>query len=447
MKRFKILILALSSIIALCANNGVYSQTPLSAREYIKLTEFKLENGLHVIINRDTTSPIVTIGTMYHVGGKNEDSGKTGFAHLCEHLMFHGTKNISEGNFEKIIREAGGYSNASTTSDRTYYYLIMPANQLETALWLEAERMLAPTISQSGLLREIEVVKEELRVRYKRGALSNSENIMMDFVFTEHPYKQPLIGYEEHLNSVTTDYFYNFTRKWYTPDNATLVVSGDVEIDEIKEMVYKYFAHIPKGEIKRERPIFNPQTQIIGRSQTVKIAGLESPHLILSYFAVPEGERDADILKFVINLMTEEGVGELRQLQNDTTQGIKKITASPEFYEDAGMVWFRVSFNKEEEMGKVKAKIEELLKKYSTTGVEKSRIERLKKSYLSDFIDLYFSPSVIAEFAAWSYLLKGDPYYNIELVERINSITNEEIKRVVNTYLIEDRLNYLLFTK
>ncbi len=145
--------------------------------------------------------------------------------------------------------------------------------------------------------------------------------------------------------------------------------------------------------------------------------------------------------------MTEEGVGELRQLQNDTTLGIKKITASPEFYEDAGMVWFRVSFNKEEQKEKVKAKIGELLKKYSTTGVEKSRIERLKKSYLSDFIDLYFSPSVIAEFAAWSYLLKGDPYYNIELVERINSITNEEIKRVVNTYLIEDRLNYLLFTK
>ncbi len=412
------------------------------AKEYLDLKEYTLDNGLSVIIHRDTTSPIVTVGTLYHVGGKNEDPERTGFAHLTEHLFFHGTKNIPEGEFERMVREVGGYSNASTSNDRTYYYLIVPSNQLEFALWLESERMLHPEISEEGFAREVEVVKEELRQRYTGSVLSNAENEMMEFVFSDHPYKMPLIGYIEHLDAAEPADFYEFTSKWYNPDNAVLVLSGDVDIEVAERWVEKYFSTIESSSAPVPRPVYDSSKEPVGKRAVVTKERLRMPHSIISYRTVPENLQDAEALKFVIHLMTDDKYGEVTALE-DSCETISRIGLTPEFYEDAGMVWLRASYScTEDELIEM---VDSLFAEAAVKGFSEERIKALKSKYRNDFIDIFFSPATIAEFAATGKALYGDSYQMLNILHRVENLTDEELKAVLRKYLRSDNSDILTF--
>ncbi|MGE0092637.1 MAG: M16 family metallopeptidase [Bacteroidales bacterium] len=436
MRRFLFIVL----LLLLCAN--AKGQKGVTGK-YINLKEFCLDNGLTVLIHRDTTSPIVTVGTLYHVGGKNEEPHLTGFAHLTEHLFFHGTKNIPQGQFERIVREAGGYSNASTTSDRTFYYLIMPSNQLELAIWMESERMLHPQITREGFYREAEVVKEELRQRYQSGPLANAENEMMEFVFEQHPYKMPLIGYMEHLDSAKPRDFYDFVQKWYTPDNAALVLSGDIDIDSAKNWVDKYFSEIPASAKKPSRPSYMPGKEKVGKRAIRHKEGIKEPHTILSYRALAENSREADVLKFAINLLTDEKYGEVTLLPQKH-DFIRKISLTPEFYEDAGMVWARGSYSGSRE--RFVAVLDSTFRSIAQNGIPQERINSLKRLYYNNYIDVFFSPATIAEMAATGKMLFGDSYFLLDFLHRIESITPQEICDVIGTCLNSgnsDILTYL----
>ena len=162
--------------------------------------EYDLTNGLHVVLHKDINEPNVIVGTKYHVGSKNEETGKTGYAHFYEHLLFHGTKNIPQGKFESIILDAGGYCNAYTNYDVTYYYQLLPAHEFKLGLWAESERMLHPVITKEGISREREIVKEEKRMRYDNKALGNSYFEMMSKIFSDETYGHNMIGSMKDLN-------------------------------------------------------------------------------------------------------------------------------------------------------------------------------------------------------------------------------------------------------
>jgi len=192
----------LLSITVLISTSLGYGQSP-----NIKYAEFDLENGLHVILHEDHSTPIVAVSIMYHVGSKNENPERTGFAHFFEHLLFEGSKNIERGQFDKLITNAGGVINANTTQDRTFYYEILPSNQLELGLYVESERLLHAKIDNIGIETQREVVKEERRQRIDNQPYGSVLEQTMKRSYTVHPYRWPVIGSLDHLNTASYDEF------------------------------------------------------------------------------------------------------------------------------------------------------------------------------------------------------------------------------------------------
>ena len=217
----------------------------------VDFQEFDLDNGLHVILHKDNSAPVVVTSVMYHIGAKDEDPDKTGFAHFFEHLLFEGTKNIERGQWDIIVNSNGGRYNANTSPDRTYYYEVFPSNKLEIALWLESERMLHPKVSQLGIDTQNEVVKEEKRLSENQ-PYGKLREVISENLFKVHPYKGTVIGKMEHLDSATEEDYKSFNKKYHIPNNAVLVVAGDIEIDKNRfeqEMIY----YLEKLDINEEK--------------------------------------------------------------------------------------------------------------------------------------------------------------------------------------------------
>ncbi len=208
-----------------------------SSAQQVEFEEYDLDNGMHVILHKDDSAPVVITSVMYHVGAKDEQPDRTGMAHFFEHLLFEGSKNIGKGEWFKIVSANGGRNNANTTDDRTYYYEIFPSNKLEIGLWMESERLLHPIIGRDGVDTQNEVVKEEKRLRVDNQPYSRLlENVKLH-MFKKHPYKGTTIGKMEHLDAATLDEFLAFNKKYYVPNNGTLVVAGDINIFETKKMI------------------------------------------------------------------------------------------------------------------------------------------------------------------------------------------------------------------
>ncbi|HLU50810.1 MAG TPA: pitrilysin family protein, partial [Flavobacteriaceae bacterium] len=215
--------------------------------QHVDFEEYDLDNGLHVILHQDKTSPVVITSVMYHVGAKNETPGRSGFAHFFEHLLFEGTENIGRGKWFEIVSSNGGTNNANTTDDRTYYYEVFPSNNVELGLWMESERMLHPIINQIGVDTQNEVVKEEKRLRVDNQPYGNLLKAVKENLFKKHPYRWTTIGEMEDLDAATLEEFQAFNDKFYVPNNAVLVVAGDIDKARVKKMIKDYFGSIPKG--------------------------------------------------------------------------------------------------------------------------------------------------------------------------------------------------------
>ena len=209
--------------------------------QQVNFEEYDLPNGLHVILHQDNSVPIVTTSVLYHVGSKDENPERTGFAHFFEHLLFEGTKNIEKGKWFQIVTANGGSNNAYTTDDFTYYYENFPSNNLKLGLWMESERMLHPVIDQKGVDTQNEVVKEEKRLSYDNSPYGKWEEMVKANLFKVHPYKQTTIGEMAHLDAATLEEFRAFNKKYYIPNNAVLTVAGDLDIAKTKQWIGDYF--------------------------------------------------------------------------------------------------------------------------------------------------------------------------------------------------------------
>ena len=235
---------------------------------------------------------------MYHVGGKDRTEGRTGFAHFFEHLLFEGTKNIERGKWFEIVSSNGGTNNANTSQDRTYYYEVFPSNNLKLGLWMESERMLHPVIDQKGVDTQQEVVKEEKRLRYDNSPYGQLLPVLGKNLFDVHPYKDPNIGYMKDLDAATLEDVQAYNKKYYVPNNAVLVVAGDIDIAETKKMVSDYFSGIPRGEdVVRNYPKEEPITE--QKTATAYDANIQIPAIGMAYRTPGFAERDAYVLNMI----------------------------------------------------------------------------------------------------------------------------------------------------
>ena len=227
------------------------AQSPATPLQ-VPYQQFRLANGLNVILHRDTSIPAVAVNVWYYVGSANEKPGRTGFAHLFEHLMFEGSKNVPEGQFDILLEGAGGDNNGSTTNDRTNYVIDVPANALELALYLESDRMgyLLDTMTPERVDGQRDVVKNERRQSYENRPYGMA-SIELDKMLwpATHPYSWPTIGYMEDLTAASHSDVVEFFKKYYAPNNASLVIAGDIDFDRTRALVEKWFGEIPRGPV------------------------------------------------------------------------------------------------------------------------------------------------------------------------------------------------------
>ncbi|MFY7757261.1 MAG: M16 family metallopeptidase, partial [Flavobacterium stagni] len=298
--------------------------------------EYDLANGMHVILHNDPSAPVVITSVMYHVGAKDERPDRTGFAHFFEHLLFEGTQNIKRGEWFKIVTANGGTNNANTTDDRTYYFEVFPSNNLELGLWMESERLMHPVINQIGVDTQNEVVKEEKRLRVDNQPYGQLIAEVKRNMFFKHPYRWATIGSMEHLDASTLEEFQAFNKKYYTPNNAVLVVAGQIDVAQTKEWIQKYFAPIPRGEeIKRETFVEDPITKEM--HATYEDPNIQKPMVVASYRTPSMKSRDARVLDMISSYLSDGNSSKLYKKIVDDKKMALQIGAFNYSQEDYGM--------------------------------------------------------------------------------------------------------------
>ena len=411
----------------------------------VEFTQYELDNGLDVILHQDNSAPVVTTSVMYHVGGKDRINGKTGFAHFFEHLLFEGTENIPKGDWFKIVSSNGGSNNANTSNDRTYYYEIFPSNNLELGLWMESERMMHPIIKQGGVDTQNEVVKEERRLRVDNSPYGHLVDEVSANLFKQHPYKDPNIGYMEDLDASELSEFQQFFKEYYSPNNATLVVAGDINIEDTKKMIEDYFGPIPAGkEVTRNFPKEEPITKEI--EDTAYDANIQIPAVVLAYRTPSMKDKDAYVLDMISSILSDGKSSRLYKKLVDQQKQALQVGAFNLSQEDYGEYIIYGMPMGETALDTLTAEIDEEIQKLKSDLISQREFEKLQNKFENRFVNSNSTIAGIASSLATYHTLYGDTNLINDEIDIYRSITREDIKRVANEYLNKDQrlvLDYL----
>lgn len=406
----------------------------VASAQKIAFEEYDLDNGMHVILHQDNSAPVVITSVMYHVGSKDENPNKTGFAHFFEHLLFEGTQNIKRGEWFNIVTANGGVNNANTSDDRTYYYEVFPSNNLELALWMESERLMHPVINQIGVDTQKQVIKEEKNSRYDNQPYGKIIEAVKKNLFINHPYRWTTIGSTEHLNSAKLEDFKAFNEKFYVPNNAVLVVAGDFEQKQAKEWIQKYFGPIKKGSpIKRETFVEKPITETI--KATHIDPNIQIPMLVAAYRTPSMKTRDARVLDFISVYLSDGKSSKLYKKIVDEQKKALQIGAVGFNEEDYGMYILyglpMTNFTNEDLL----QEIDEEIVKIQTNLISERDYQKLLNQFENQYINENSSVEGIAENLAKYYLLYGDINLINNDIDIYRSVTREEIQAVAKKYL------------
>ena len=400
----------------------------------VEFEEYDLDNGMHVILHQDNSAPVVTTSVMYHVGAKDEQPNRTGMAHFFEHLLFEGTENINKGEWFKLVSSNWGRNNANTTDDRTYYYEIFPSNKLELGLWLESERLLHPIIGQDGVDTQNEVVKEEKRLRVDNQPYSRFLENVKKNIFKKHPYKGTTIGKMKHLDDSTLEEFMAFNKKFYVPNNATLVVAGDIDVSSTKKMIEDYFGPIPRGaKIERSFPKEDPITsQINAKAYDPNI---QIPAIIAAYRTPSMKTRDSRILDMVSSYLSSGRSSVLYKKLVDTKKMTLQVGAINQSQEDYGTYILYGLPQGETKLNDIVKEIDEEVVKMQTELISERAYQKLQNVFENNFVNSNSSVEGIANSLARYNMLFGDTNLINTEIDIYRSITREEIRGVVKKYL------------
>jgi predicted Zn-dependent peptidase len=400
----------------------------------VAFTEYKLKNGLHVVLHQDKTVPVVTVSVMYHVGSKDEQTNRTGFAHFFEHLLFEGSENIKRGEFMKIVSSNGGQNNANTTQDRTFYYEVFPSNQLATGIWLESERMLHPVINEIGVKTQNEVVKEEKRMRVDNQPYGNFLVETMKRLFTKHPYRWVPIGSMEDLDAATLDEFKAFNKKYYVPNNAVLVIAGDIDIAKTKVLVEQYFGPIPAGEpIVRTSAKEDPITQQI--IDTAYDSNIQIPAVLAAYRVPGMTNRESKALEMASAVLSQGNSSRMFKKMVDDKKNSLQVGSFSYALEDYGAYITYALPNNDTPLDTLLQDMDEEVAKLQSTLISEAEFTKLQNQFENDFVGKNSRMLGVAENLADGYTFhKNTNNINTELDE-IRKITRQDIQDVAKKYL------------
>ncbi len=380
--------------IAACMTAVGLLAAPLAAQQdggrvdvHIPYTQFTLKNGLNVIVHRDASLPVASVNVWYHVGSKNEEPGRTGFAHLFEHVMFEGSANVPEGDFDNHLEAAGGVNNGSTANDRTNYWENIPSNALELALWLEADRMgfLLETMTQEKLDLQRDVVKNERRQSVDNQPYGRAFETVYEALYpADHPYHWPVIGSMDDLSAATLDDVKGFFRTYYAPNNASLAVAGDVGESRVRRLVEKYFADIPAGPPIPE--VTFPDPTLSAPEGLVLEDAVQLPRLYVAWHSA-KGYTDEDAaLDVLASVLTEGKSSRLHKRLVYDEEVAADVTAFQDGMELGGAFWVIATAKPDVSLEKLAGAVREELARLVREGVTREERERAVNGIETSFL-------------------------------------------------------------
>jgi zinc protease len=399
--------------------------------------KYELDNGLNVILHRDKSDPIVAVAIYYHVGSDREVPGHTGFAHLFEHMMFQQSENVPEDQYFKLIQSAGGTLNGSTNQDRTNYYEVVPKNALEMVLWMESDRMgyLTNTITQKSFAIQQNVVQNEKRQNYDNRPYGHSSTVMARAMYPAgHPYSWTTIGEMKDLFNATIDDVKDFHSRFYVPNNATLVISGDFDPVQVKELVQKYFGEIPRGpEVETLKPM--PVTL----AETKKLYHEDNFANAAQYtMAFPTPERYSKD-SYALSALAEILAGGKKSPMYTVLVKEKKLTSNVRAFnmaqELAGMFRISVTANPGVSLADVEEAINEAFTRFEKEGFTEKDLERVRAGQETRFYNEISSVQGKSFRLAEYNIFAGDPGFYKQDMENMMAVTADDVRRVYDQYI------------
>jgi zinc protease len=403
----------------------------------LHLEEYKLENGLRVVLNPDDSIPVVSLAVYYDVGARNEREGRTGFAHLFEHMMFQGSENVRKAEHFQFIMKAGGTMNGTTSSERTNYFETVPANQLPLALWLESDRMRSLAVTQENLDNQRDAVKEEKRLRYDNQPYGEVFDLINSMVYKNFANSHSVIGSMEDLDAATVEDVQEFFRVYYAPNNAVLVLSGSFESNEAKSLIEKFFATIPSQPQPPALDVSEPfEVGLNYKKHEDKLAPL--PAFLIGWKTPPRRTSEFYALYLAGKLLYD---GESSRLYQKLVKGEETVLQLFGFTDERrgpSAIYVGAIPKEEGFLASIRETIINEIKEIATNGVSEEEMQKLRNQLINDEVRARQSSMSRAKQIAEFALYDGNPsLINTEL-EDLLKITAEDIKSVVQNYLNTD---------
>jgi zinc protease len=429
---------------AIIATASIASAAPQEV--HLPFTQFDLPNGLHVIVNEDNAVPIVAVDVRYHVGSKNEEAGRTGFAHLFEHLMFEGSKNIPQGGFDEIMTGIGAQNNAYTTPDETAYHELIPSNQVETALWLESDRMLQFAVTRHALDTQKDVVKEEKRETDDNRPYGDLEEEMRKLVYPEGCYHWPVIGSMTDIDAATMKDVRRFFETYYVPNNATLSFAGDITAERARILAEKYFGDIPSSTTPITRPAYADPPQTAARTVSLE-REVPTPAVYMVFTLPPEGNDDVYAVDLLASIL---GSGESSRIHHQLVYE-QQISSDAGAYVESGELGsllnvYAIGADVHHDIPQLTAALERELERVRTEGVTARELEKAKNQKESALVYGMMSAAGRAEALSHSWLFHRDPALATSQIEKYRAATIDDVRRVARLYCAPERRNAVNYT-
>jgi zinc protease len=429
--------------VAVCVLQPALAQRKTSVASSIKIPfeSYKLPNGLNVILSVDRATPTVAVDVWYHVGSKNEMLGRTGFAHLFEHVMFTGSGHVPYGLHDKLTEGVGGNNNGSTTNDRTNYYEIVPSNYLESALWMESDRMgfLLDTLDIAKLNAQRDVVKNERRQSYDNQPYGRVGEIFSAAMYPKsHPYSWPVIGSMTDLSAASEEDVKAFFRLYYAPNNATIAVVGDFDPVQAKAWISKYFTDLPQGKTV-ERPRV-PLGKLDASKRLVYEDRVQVPRLYIQWPTVGAKHDDDAALSVLGSILSGPRTARLTKALVYDLQLASQVGAFQRTNEDVGEFQLVVIPRQGHTLTEIEAAVDKVMQQFISEGPTAEEVQKATAGLELGFLRGLESNLGKANQLIDGAVFHGDPGYFRKDYEKTLAVTPADVKRVANLYLAKPRI-------
>jgi predicted Zn-dependent peptidase len=400
----------------------------------VSFQEFTLDNGLRVILSEDHAAPTFSICVTYNVGSRDERRGRTGFAHLFEHMMFQGSANVGKREHSVLILNNGGSPNGTTNAERTNYFETLPANQLELALFLEADRMRALDVTQANFDNQRHAVQEERRLNVDNRPYGKSYEVVLDTAYDNFAYKHSVIGSMEDLNAATIDDARAFYRTYYAPNNAVLSLVGDFQTDAALALVRKYFENIPAQPRPPTPDVTEPQ-QTAERRKTVEDAFAQAPRIDIVYKTAPGNTPDWRALRVLGRIMAGDLSSRLHRKLVKELEVAVSVSSGPDERRGASLFWISLVVRPGKNLGEVESLVYEEVDRLKTEAVadwelDKVRV-KLRRQQAQDLYSTRFRANSLAHYAVYY----NDPGLINTALDKLTQVAKPDLQRVAGTYL------------